>query len=97
MALGQFLYVMLRDLLNIVVVLASKNVMIFEKCFGVAFMQILAHLTAHLLTLVTSKNDLLVFMHRAVRLHVNFPAAIPGFFHNGFEAILQYVDLFLDV
>ena len=60
--------VLLTNLLYVVIIAASIDVLVLKECFGVPIMVILTHLTAHGLALVACKNDLLIGMHRAIRL-----------------------------
>jgi hypothetical protein len=56
-------------LFDIVIIIASEDVLILEKGLGMTLMLILTHLAAHFLALIASKHDLLINMYRAVRLH----------------------------
>ena len=57
---------LMRYLLDIFIVCAY--ILIFEESFIVSLMHLLTHLAAHLLTLVTGKDDLLVVVYLAVAL-----------------------------
>jgi len=50
-------------LFNIVIVIASIDVLILKEGLGMALMLVLTHLAAHFLALIACKNDFLIEMH----------------------------------
>ena len=63
LGLSQLLKVLLTNLFNIVIVIASIDVLILKEGLGMALMLVLTHLAAHFLALIACKNDFLIEMH----------------------------------
>jgi hypothetical protein len=63
LGMSQLLKVLLTNLFNIVIVIASIDVLILEECLGMAVMLVFAHLAAHFLALIARKNNFLIEMH----------------------------------
>ena len=81
---------------NIVIVIASKDILILEERFGVAFMFVLTQLTTHSLALIACEHDLLIEMYGAIGLlNIDFFAQGLASLHR--IELLKVDNLILDV